>query len=355
MSIHASRFSSRSPNHREPRRYQPKFLVKLVKLLLVIVIALGVLQGVRLALLLISPLPNIPNEPTYPISMKTYNRTNLLLVSFNSSVLTYLAVLSVNSNENPKLLPLDPATLVNLPGRRGEYRLREIPAQAHLDNLGSINLLRDTVSRTLAIPIDGYLEVGASDWPAISREFGAGPNDILNDLGSIKFFWQLGTLRPWGVGLHGSVSGLTLVGLAVEARAQNEVSVINLSPAVTTGTTPLGSSAPMIDPTTFDENFGALFSELAIVRERPRVNIINSSDTAGAGATLSRMVTNLGGDVISVDSGNKVKQSTITDHLGGSPLTGRLAPLIKASVNTDRNPGRADIEIVIGKDSGSIF
>ena len=355
MSIHASRFSSRSPNHREPHRHQPKFLVKLAKLLLIIVIALGVVQGLRLTLLLVSPLPNIPNEPSYPISTKTYNRTNLLLVSFKGSVLTYLAVLSINSNENPQLLPLDPATLVNLPGGRGEYRLSEIPAQARLDNLGPVNLLRDTVSRTLAIPIDGYLEVDASDWPAIAREFGAGPADILNNLGSVKFFWELATLKPWAINLHGSISGLTLVNLVLNARSQNQVNVINLSSAVSTGTTPLGNQAPVIDPATFDENFGPLFSEQAIIRARPRVSIVNSSDVTGAGAELSRMVSNLGGDVISVNSGDLVKKSTITDHLGGSNLSGRLAPLIRANVTTDHKAGRADIEIVIGKDSGTVF
>lgn len=110
-----------------------------------------------------------------------------------------------------------------------------------------------------------------------------------------------------------------------------------------------------VDPTTFDENLGTSFQERTIIRSRPKVSIVNSSGVVGAGATLARIVRNLGGDVISTDSGDQVSRSVIRDHLGGSNLSGRLTPLIRADVKTDHQGSRADIEIVIGKDSGTLF
>lgn len=354
MSIHPAQFSSRSrpaPRRRLPKLGRvPRIVIK-ISLLLIFILALA--RVFQLGVAITTSLPNIPNQNSYPISIKVSDRTNLLLVRLSGSEPVDLAVLSVGGNGKAKLLPTPVTLYTTLARGYGFYNMSGAWKLGNLEGQEGLNLLRDSVSRTLAIPIDGYLAVTESWWGAFSSQYNSVAS-VSDRLLSWQFILSLADPSFPGTGVYGSITGWQGRYLAWMIRAGGGLEELSLNGATITQNSEDGPRT-VLESNTFDSKLGSYFYEGSIVRENARVSIINSSGVAGAGSTLARYIKNLGGQVISVGSGEEVPKSEIRDHLGGSKLGVRVAPLIRASIITDSKPGRADLEIVIGRDNKGWF
>lgn len=354
MPIHPAQFSSRS--RPAPRRRLlklgrvPRLVIK-VSLLIIFIFAL--VRVFQLGVAVASGLQNIPNQNNYPISIKVSDRTNLLLVRLTGSDPVELAVLSIGGGGKAKVLPLPVTLYTTLARGYGFYSLSGAWKLGNLEGKEGLNLLRDSVSRTLAIPIDGYLAVSESWWANFSAQYGS-VSAVSAHLTSWQFILSLAEPSFPGTGVYGSISGWQGRNLAWMIRSGGGLEELNLSGTTITQSSEDGPLT-VIESNTFDSKLGPHFYESGTLREHARVSIINSSGIVGAGSTLARYIKNLGGEVITVGSGEEVAKSEIRDHLGGSKLGVRLAPLIRANIVTDSKPGRADLEIVIGRDNKGWF
>lgn len=354
MPIHPAQFSTRS------RPVSKKFHFKvgkiprlIIRLSLLVIFIFILVRSLQLGAAISTTLPNIPNENNYPISVNTSDRTNLLLARLSPSEPAYLALLSISSTGQAKLLPL-PVTLYTYLARGyGFYTLAGAWKLGNLEGGEGLNLLRDSVSRMLAVPIDGYLAASDTWWEEVSPRYKEVAS-FSNYLSSWQLIFDLADPNFPGPKIYGSLNGWQIRSLAWMARSGGGVDELSLNGTTVTKEEEDGP-VTQIDNGSFDSKIGRLFQETNISKEHARVSIVNSSGIPGAGSALSRYVKNLGGEVITVDSGQVQDKSEVRDHLGGSYLGRRIAPLIRASIVTDTKPGRADLEIIIGKDNKSWF
>lgn len=354
MPIHPAQFSSRSRPSARKRLLKLGLVPRIViKISLLIIFIFALVRVFQLGIAVTASLPNIPNQNNYPISIKVSDRTNLLLVRLSGSEPIDLAVLSVGSSGKAKLLPIPVTLYTTLARGYGFYSLSGAWKLGNLEGKEGLNLVRDSVSRALAIPIDGYLVVSESWWESFSTQYDS-VGAVSSHLTSWQFILSLADPVFPGTGVYGSITGWQGRHLAWMVRSGGGLEELSL-----TGTTLSQNSEDgprtTLDNSTFDSKLGPHFYESSILREHARVSIVNSSGIAGAGSTLARYIKNLGAEVITVGSGEEVAKSEIRDHLGGSKLGVRVAPLIRASIVSDSKPGRADLEIVIGQDNKNWF
>lgn len=351
MPIHASRFSASS---RRSVPKIPKFLSRLFVFLLLGMLAVGAIGGLRLWISVSQALPNLPNQNTYPSGTNAKERTNLLLVRLDENGPNYLAVLSISEKDAVKYLPVPTNLLTELARARGSYTLAGAWRLGNLDGGEGLRLMRDSLSRALAIPIDGYLATDQLGWERVARQWGDTPDQIVSGLTTFSYWEKLLNLENLRENLLGSLALREIVELSLRARVVGEVSTLDLAPNLADSTRN-GDQVKLLNASDFDGRLGREFFEDGVERAHPRVKIVNSSGIIGAGGAIARYVRNLGGEVISVESGRVAEKSSISDHLGGNSLSSRIQPLIKAEISVDTSPNRADIEIVIGQIAKDFF
>jgi hypothetical protein len=297
----------------------------------------------RTVIFLFERLPSVPNQKPYPIRTNIQERTNILLTQVSDSEASVLVVFSVASDDSNKLLVIDPNTVTSLARQKGDYRLAASWKVGDLESPGTgATLLRDSVSRFLAIPIDKMVVVTPAGWESLKAKFGSTPEAVNRSLISKVFLLNLLIISvPEGV--SGDISFLKLTQLNLTAG--HNLRRLSLDK----------SGADSLDLGAIDRVVSANFAEDRISRFHPKVSLVNSSGVAGAATALARYIHNLGGEVIRADTAGPISQSQIRDHLGGSSLSKRLSPLIGAQIITDQKPSRADIEIVIGQNAKDIF
>lgn len=109
---------------------------------------------------------------------------------------------------------------------------------------------------------------------------------------------------------------------------------------------PVNIEASYLDQVVFD-----LFSDSAITDENVTIQVINATGQAGLGSRLERVITNLGGNVVSVKTATISEQSSRIQYYGENTYTlQRLQKLIPYPVEILTEEPIARIVITIGKD-----
>lgn len=316
---------------------------------LLLVLLIGFLA--RTAWSLLKPIENIPNQKFYPISTNVKDRVNILIAVISADGPTFLAVASVAAGHKTVYLPLDPSLYTNLARSKGFYRLSSAWKLGNLAGNEGINLLRDSVSRLIAAPLDGYLAT-TGEKSSLLGKLGRSPAEAKNKLSNSIFLAQQLLWFSPPPELKGSLTGRELLSLLLKVRTE-ELREVNLEGTLIE-TQDGGVGVKTVDAAAFDSRLGLLFQEDEVVRAHPRVSIVNSSGLPGIGAAISRYVRNMGGEVIILENGSSVKKSVVMDH-SGSLLAKRLAPILRAPITSDQKASRADMEILIGEDAKDIF
>lgn len=95
-----------------------------------------------------------------------------------------------------------------------------------------------------------------------------------------------------------------------------------------------------------------LFNEGLIEEEGKKIQIINSTDVLGLGNRLARLITNMGGDVIIVVTGNEPQESSEISYIDDKNYTvERLSKVLGYSTVKVTDRTIADVTITIGQDS----
>lgn len=112
------------------------------------------------------------------------------------------------------------------------------------------------------------------------------------------------------------------------------------------------------DELEIDKTCVSLFGDSLINQEKMSIQIINGTNTVGLGNRLARLISNIGGNVVSViSSDSEIKTSEIA-YIGKNSYTvQRLSRILKYKVVRIDKTDISDIIIKIGKDSSdtSIF
>ncbi len=109
-----------------------------------------------------------------------------------------------------------------------------------------------------------------------------------------------------------------------------------------------------VDEVSSDKITTSLFLDSALSAEKMSIHIINGTGVSGLGNRLARLITNMGGNVISVTSAQEaIEKSKIScvQIDNALPYTcRRLSYLLGGDMQASDNRGISDVEIIIGKE-----
>lgn len=340
MAIHASKFSSKSKPAQSPVKFPGRR--KWSRIVIVIVVAAVLIVVVRLSWELVVGIPSLPGEASYPYATNWSERVNVLVATLQDQEITAVAVASIGS-DRIELINLDPSWNINVPQYGGGYRIGAIKKLGDLTGGNGINLLQDSISRLLAMPIDGYIVATPVGTAWTTQHLGQDQVGMIQTLSSQS--WQLG-LSGGPPGIYSSFNRLQLlqIGSAINRTAPIEVPRLSRY-FISNG----------FDSDAFDNDIGARVAPQQIARHRPRVSIVNASGVAGAGTEVARYVHNLGGEVTMISSSDQLQTKTVvTDHVK-TPLANRISSVVRVGVQQKPGQSRVDLEITLGQDIALFF
>lgn len=94
-----------------------------------------------------------------------------------------------------------------------------------------------------------------------------------------------------------------------------------------------------------------LFIDDAIVKENLSIQVVNASGVSGRGNDFSHILTNMGGNVVSVITAKKDSPKTTIQYYGQSSYTvKKLEKIVTKTATVSKKPGISDIVITLGKE-----
>jgi hypothetical protein len=93
-----------------------------------------------------------------------------------------------------------------------------------------------------------------------------------------------------------------------------------------------------------------LFQDPSIVSEKESIMITNSTQVAGLGNKISLYISNLGGDVVLVNSSPNVAKKSVIYYKEESYTVDRLSKILKIAKQKKTDDSISDITIIIGED-----
>lgn len=264
-----------------------------------------------------------------------------------------IAILSFNPvNNEVMIINVPQNTYVDVPEGRGQWMVSSIFNLGESDNPPTGNqLLKRSLSAFLGIPVDGYLEFKGSlrqkDADQIVKGFKKGPEEILSALSQIKT-----NLAP----VEFVRLSLGLVSIRFDKFKGVNMEDILKRKWLPDGTIVLTGDLENID------NLSQKFVESRISDERLSVAIFNATKYPGLGQKAARLITNMGGNVITVsNASHEVKNSQIWGKKNTYTYK-RLRevfvldcldnPKCDTILGTDKSveESRADINLILGED-----
>lgn len=94
-----------------------------------------------------------------------------------------------------------------------------------------------------------------------------------------------------------------------------------------------------------------LFTDDAIVKENQSIQIVNATGVPGIGTDFARILSNMGGNVVSVSTATKInKKTTVSYYMQSSYTVEKLEKLLNTKAVIMKKKGISDIIITLGKD-----
>lgn len=326
---------------REQKAHQRKKLGSLLKLVTFLLVSVLVGWGV-FSLFKIIKSAKLPREGRQTIVLATRP----------------IVVLSLEPQGNLTILSIPENTYVEVPHGFGSHRLGAVWG------LGGGQLLAETVQELLGAPIDGWIGPSAENgkWkrrvPTESENGKETTLSLKNNLTSWKIFLRpkelLGVLRNLQTNL--TIFDLAKIWLWVKNTRFDKTSFLDLEQTKALSTLVLadGSKALTIDQGLLDKATQELFKDSKLANEHFLIEILNGSEKAGLANRVARLITNLGGTVVSLgNSLSAIGQCQIRGEEKVLPsfTAWRLAQVFNCEIIREK-PGdlKTDLQITIGSD-----
>ncbi len=275
------------------------------------------------------------------------NDFNLNLVIKKDSAISLLVF-------NPKdskvaLINIPPETLVEVPHGFGKWQVRSVYDLGETDQKGTgVELLEDSLTSFLAVPIDGFLDIGslqkvsdAEQLVSLFRENLIGGFMSTFSIKSDLTLWELFRLK-----------------FGIASVRFDKVQNLSLSQGLEKNNLADGTEVLIPDPIRID----GILEDLAdpiIKSEHKNIAIFNATEKTGLAQKAARIVTNMGGSAIILTNASKKIRST--QVLGEKSQTlNRMIQVFQkpCKLNCDKiDPkdetlvsSRAQINIILGED-----
>lgn len=290
------------------------------------------------------PFKNIPNNITQNNNIDLKYRTNILLLSTVNENLTDVALASLSPTDKKLfLLKLDKAMRVE--SEKGNYTLADLYSRK-TENQKTLDFLIAQISKELGYPVDGYFLVTEKNW--ISKQ---NLEKISADLYSFSFFLNLAKNKSYldrNLYTNLSLKEFYQTTSAVKKLKPERINFIDLSKNL--------NQEGYLDEELFRSRFGVILEDPIIANEDLTISIVNSSGVEGTGLVLKKIITNLGGNVINLSSGQKQDNTTLVTTEKGSKTADRIKSILKTEIKDSKKKGNnSDIFITIGEDFAKLF
>ncbi|SRR5260221_8346272 len=101
---------------------------------------------------------------------------------------------------------------------------------------------------------------------------------------------------------------------------------------------------------------GQLFIDHALYNEASSVSIVNATGVSGVGNTIAKVLTNIGANVIAVNTSNKIEKSSKITFAGKKQYSQtRISDILGIPLSTFPTPSLSDIMVIIGRDKVNDF
>lgn len=258
---------------------------------------------------------------------------NLLVRTPSLSVLTY----------NPKekriiIINIPDETFLEIPRGFGMWQVRSVYG------LGGDQLLKETLTSFLGLPVDGFLDFSALKPQKSALEL----VEIIrkNPFSGLKFLSDLKTdLTPWEL----MKLKLGFGNVRFDKVKQLDLAKLNV---LDKETLPDGTAVLTADPVKLDSVLDSL-ADPAIAAEHRTIAVLNATERPQLAQTWARLITNLGGNVIITANASQKLKKTVATGEESLTLT-RLRQIFgendKISPSDEAQPSRAQISVLLGDD-----
>lgn len=250
---------------------------------------------------------------------------------------------------NPKeeeitLLTIPDETFTEVPGGHGRWQMRAVYG------LGGNQLLKETLTSFLAIPIDGFLDLTDTPYPSADkfieklRENPLSGISMLSLLKTDLSLWELIKLKMAILGVRfDKIAGID----PLERKVLDKEKL------------PDGTEVYTADPVRIDSVLAA-FQDPAVLAEHKSIAVFNAAETPLLAQYGARLINNLGGNVI-ITSNAKVKNSKTVVYGEKSQTIKRLRQIFEldcqikpkcdmiSAPEEDLATSRAEINIFLGE------
>lgn len=242
-------------------------------------------------------------------------------------------------------LEIPPQTLINVPGGFGPWQVRSIYELGEKSSKAGSSLLKSSLSEAFGLPIDGYLEISKGASKDAILNFKKNPFYFLSE--TAKFKTELTLLE------------LIRLYLFLQQVRSDKFLSYNLLNEGLLEVASLADGTPAYLPSSILDSFVSdNLSDTNIKNEQMTIAVFNGTSYPGLAQRISRMISNMGGNIIILDnSENKFQYSAV---YGAESLTKkRLSQIFNSKYAIlDQKPvspaglpaSRAHINILLGED-----
>lgn len=267
-------------------------------------------------------------------------------------------VASFDSQKELTLLLIPAETYLEVTRGFGSYRVGAVWQLGELDPPagGGGELLKETTQEFLGGPIDGWIGAVGDKWQITGSE--KETLALKNNLTSWKILLKpkesLGILRNLQTNL--TIFDLVKLWFWAKNTRFDKIHFVDLEQTSALSTLILadGSTAKTFDQALLDAVSQGLFKDSQISNEHVLIEVLNGTDKPGFGQRVSRLITNLGGEVVSVaNSPQKVSESQIKAEAGvlQTFTSRRLGQIFNCVILAEKpKDSRADLQIIVGEE-----
>lgn len=260
---------------------------------------------------------------------KNLDRVNIVIDNGN------FFLVSLSRKGEIALLELPVEKKIKLARGFGEYSLASVYRLGELEGKGG-QLLVESLQSFLAVPVDGLVKIGRPTCGLTENQERKCLQKIL--FSAIKN-------RP-KTGISG-VDLLIALWRSLKTKPGEKINVASL------GDKKFLDSAGDLDLEKIDLFLSQELADSQITAENISLAVFNTTETVGLASQATRLISNLGGRVVSVDNAELRERTVIvfSEKVRDSYTLKRLVGLFFAKVKEDEEiSGRAQIEIYLGKD-----
>lgn len=220
----------------------------------------------------------------------------------------------------------------------GDYRLASIYALGQQQDDSGGQLLSQSVSEALGLPIDAYVaetSLSGNELPAnfILDLLRHKKSTNLKHKDLIRLWWQIKSLKK---------TSLLVVDLCEHGACLKDRLID-------------GSEVTRLEPDKVDQLIRQFLSDSTIDQENITISVLNASNQSGLALKAARLINNIGGQVVQVEQADSLSDSCLIwasqEAFGGATAL-RLCRLLDCPIKVTDTQGqqRADLVIYLGQD-----